>query len=61
MIQSSAAQGDRLWKVLLNNIGEHDEAKFNRRATEKLWKDASNILEEHVMHLNPAYSERLAP
>ena len=39
---------------------EKDEAKFNRRATEKLWKDASHALAEHLMHMSPAYEDRLA-
>ena len=42
-------------------MNARDPNKFNRRASEKIWKDASNNLEEHIMHLNPAYIDRLAP
>ena len=60
-IVKGAAHGDRLWNLLLDNVNARDENKFNRRASEKIWKDASNELAEHLMHLNPAYAERLAP
>lgn len=57
-IHRGAKDGDRLWSLFLNNIGRHDENKFNRRAAWKLWRETNNALAEERMHLSPAYKER---
>jgi len=57
-IHRGAQEGDRLWTLFLNNIGRHDENKFNRRAAWKLWRESNSALAEETNHLSLAYKDR---